>query len=58
MSWTIKGVKDMPVTDDRDPRPLHPLKRSQKARLRKEEKRMIREKIRVLNELRFGKRLK
>lgn len=43
----------MPITDDCDPRPLHPLKRSQKTRLRKEEEKKKRKKEKLLNELRY-----
>lgn len=43
----------MPITYDFDPRPLHPLKRSQKVRLRKEEEKKKREKEKLLNELRY-----
>jgi hypothetical protein len=48
----------MPVTDDCNPRPLHPLKRSRKVRLRKWLEKQEKEKARFLYELRFGKRLK
>lgn len=43
----------MPTTNDCDPRPLHPLKRSQKVRLRKEEEKRAKEKAKLLNELRY-----
>ena len=39
-----------------DTRPLHPLKRSQKVRLRKEEEKKKKDKARLLNELKYGKR--
>lgn len=39
-----------------DTRPLHPLKRSQKTKLRKEEEKKKREKAKLLNELRYGKK--
>ena len=46
----------MPITDNYDPRPLHPLKRSQKVRLRKWLEKQERDKARLLNELKYGKR--
>lgn len=36
-----------------DTRPLHPLKRSQKVRLRKEEEKKAKEKAKLLNELKY-----
>ena len=36
-----------------DPTPLHPLKRSQKTKLRKEEEKKKKEKARLLNELKY-----
>ena len=41
-----------------DTTPLHPLKRSVKVRLRKEEEKRKKEKTKLLNELKYGKRLK
>ena len=48
----------MPTTNDCDPRPLHPLKRSQKVRLRKWLEKQNTKEAKFLYELRFGKRLK
>lgn len=39
--------------DYNDTRPLNPLKRSQKVKLRKEEEKKVKEKAKLLNELKY-----